>query len=144
MPVFVRTRLKFEATVTFLAFLASGIHAFAAESGPTTVSENTELTRWAITQGGLFLFTAIMGWSYKRDWERVFTQQKSQIELERDRINEERNRTDAVMQLIREATAAHVQSAAASDALKQATYELSSVVRATFQAPRLSTSRDNG
>lgn len=138
MPALDRLRLRLKASLGILAFLFSGIHAFAAEGSPIpSGSDNGELTRWAVTQGGLFLFTAIMGWSYKRDWERVFTRQREALEGER-------TRNDAVMALLRESTAAHVKSAAAAESLKQASYEVASVVRATFQAPRISTPRDNG
>lgn len=138
MPVLDRVRLRLKATLVVAAFLCSGLHAFAAEGSPIPgASGNEELTRWAVTQGGLFLFTAIMGWSYKRDWERVFIRQHEALE-------NERTRNDAVMEILKESTAAHVKSAAAAESLKQASYEVANVVRATFQAPRFAPPRDNG
>lgn len=137
MPALDRLRLRLKASLGALAFLLSGLHAFAAEGSHIPGDSNGELTRWAVTQGGLFLFTAIMGWSYKRDWERVFTRQREALE-------DERTRNDTVMALLRESTAAHVKSAAAAESLKQASYEVASVVRQTFQAPRITVPRDNG
>ncbi len=138
MPVLDRLRLRLKASLGIIAFISSGIHAFAAEGSPIPGSNTDgELMRWAVTQGGLFLFTAIMGWSYKRDWERVFIRQHEALE-------NERTRNDAVMEILKESTAAHVKSAAAAESLKQVSYEVANVVRATFQAPRFAPPRDNG
>jgi len=70
--------------VLLLALLAFSFQALAQTSLPgsgSSVSSEIQLLQWGVTQGGLVLVILVVVWSYRRDFQRLFS-------AERDRTAE--------------------------------------------------------
>lgn len=89
----------------------------AGEGAPPSLTGagEPELLRWAVTQGGLVLVTLVVIWSYRRDFQRVFV--------------EEKERTAALMEVLNKATAALATHTEASRQQAASFAELASSVR---------------
>lgn len=93
-----------------LAGIVGGLGMFAVES----MTEQPDLVRYAITQGGLLAVVLVLLWSYRRDWTNIVDQRGEHIAV--------------LTNLVQQSTTAQANSAASLASMAEAIKEMTRTV----------------